>query len=174
MTNSPIDAYIGLGSNLDDPLAQVTEAIAQLNALRESRLVTHSPWYRSRAIGPGQQPDYINGVALLQTHLDAETLLQELLAIEQQHHRVRAIKWGPRTLDLDLLLYGDNIIDTETLTVPHPRLKQRSFVLYPLADINPELVMPCGDSIDSLVTQTSSSDLIKLTTQQEPNSDRRI
>ena len=174
MTSRPIDAYIGLGSNLDDPIAQVTEAISQLSSLRETRLVAHSPWYSSKAIGPGQQPDYVNGVALLQTHLDAQTLLKELLAIEQQHHRVRVIKWGPRTLDLDLLLYGQEIINSATLTVPHPRLKQRSFVLYPLADINPQLVMPCGESIDTLLARTSSSDLIKLTTQQGTNSDSRI
>lgn len=146
-----IAAYIGIGSNLADPQQQVSRALQELAAIPGTRLLQASPWYRSTAVGPGEQPDYINGVALLETSLDAHALLDQLQAIEQAHERVREIRWGPRTLDLDLLLYGNDIIATERLSVPHPFLTQRNFVLYPLADIAPQLTLPSGNSLASLL-----------------------
>lgn len=155
---TPHRAYICLGSNLDDPLKQVTSALSELAAIADTELVAHSPWYRSRAIGPAQ-PDYINGVAALTTALPAHALLDALQAIEQAHHRVHRERWGPRTLDLDLLLYDSEAIASERLTVPHPELEKRNFVLYSLADIAPELVLPNGTPLESLLTRCSRDGL---------------
>ena len=134
--------YIGLGSNLQNPLQQVEQAITELDQIADSQLVAHSGWYQSSAVGPGQQPDYINGVAKLSTRLSPEALLAALQAIENRHQRQRTVRWGARTLDLDLLLFGDQEINTPTLTVPHPRIAERNFVLYPLAELDPKLVIP--------------------------------
>lgn len=138
----PVAAYIGLGSNLDDPPAQLRRAFDELAAIPATRLAAHSPLYRSDPVGPPGQPDYLNAVARLDTELDADALLDALQAIEQAHHRQRTVHWGPRTLDLDLLLYGDAVIADARLTVPHPHLAERAFVLYPLADIAPDLDLP--------------------------------
>lgn len=155
-------AYIGLGSNLDNPRQQVEQALQELAQIPETSLVSASPWYQSRAVGPGEQQDYINGVAQLATGLAPHDLLDQLQAIENAHERVREIRWGPRTLDLDLLLYGSEIIDTERLQVPHPYLTQRNFVLYPLTDIAPQLILPCGDTLESLMAHCSSYGLHQL------------
>lgn len=154
-------AYIGLGSNLEDPLAQVTRAFAELAALPETTLIESSPIYSSHAIGP-EQPDYINAVALLDTRLTPLTLLDALQAIEHAHQRVRIQHWGPRTLDLDLLLYGDLSIDEERLKVPHPYLTQRNFVLYPLADITPNLYLPDGTPVGELLSRCPADGLLRL------------
>lgn len=150
-----VKAYIGLGSNLDRPLAQVTGAVAELAGLAETSVLAQSPWYSSAAVGPGEQPDYINGVVCLQTELAPLALLDALQHIEQAHHRVRKERWGPRTLDLDILLYGNQVIDEPRLCVPHPWLTRRNFVLVPLADIAPELVLPNGLSVKSLAHNIS-------------------
>ncbi|NIB42898.1 2-amino-4-hydroxy-6-hydroxymethyldihydropteridine diphosphokinase [Pseudomaricurvus alkylphenolicus] len=152
-------AYIGLGSNLAQPLEQVRRAIAELDQIPETRVLAHSRWYRSVAVGPGDQPDYINAVAELETDLEAHALLDQLQAIEQAHQRVRLERWGPRTLDLDLLLYGDDIIATERLTVPHAYLKERNFVLFPLADLARDLTLPSGESLESLLALSTSDGL---------------
>lgn len=144
-------AYIGLGSNLEQPLQQVQGAIEALAQLPGSRLIAVSRLYRSEPLGPPGQPDYVNGVAALDTSLEPEALLDQLQAIENRHGRVRTLRWGPRTLDLDLLLFGGQVINTPRLTVPHPEMARRSFVLYPLADIAPALVLPDGRSLDSLL-----------------------
>lgn len=154
-------AYIGLGSNLHDPLAQVTRAFDELSTLPQSQLVGRSALYASKPVGP-IQPDFINAVALLDTRLTPLALLDALQAIEQTHQRVRIQHWGPRTLDLDLLLFGDQIIANERLTVPHPYLSQRSFVLYPLADITPELRLPDGSHLGELLQQCTLDGLLKL------------
>lgn len=154
-------AYIGLGSNLDDPLAQVMRAIDELSALPQTQLVQRSAIYSSKPVGP-EQPDFINAVALLDTHLAPLALLDALQAIEQDHQRVRIQHWGPRTLDLDLLLYGDQVIATERLTVPHPYLTQRGFVLYPLADITPDLQLPNGSRLPDWLRQCPPDGLVKL------------
>jgi len=135
-----IQAYVGLGSNLNDPVRQVKTALAALHGIPETRCVRQSSLYRSAPLGPSDQPDYINAVAMLDTRLSARQLLTELQAIERIHGRVRgAERWGPRTLDLDILLYGEMRLESEELTVPHPRLAERSFVLYPLCEIAPDL-----------------------------------
>ena len=143
-------AYIGLGSNLDNPLAQVKQALAELAQLPQTRLQAQSRLYRSAPVGPAQ-PDYINAVALLDTQLPPLALLDQLQALEQAHHRVRLEHWGPRTLDLDILLYGDQQIASERLTLPHPFMTQRGFVLYPLADIAPGLQLPDGRALAELL-----------------------
>ncbi len=143
--------YIALGSNLGNPLQQVESALTALAALADCSLISHSPWYRSQAIGPGQQPDYINGVALLTTTLGPGDLLQQLQAIENSHARQRLERWGPRTLDLDILLYGQLELNQPDLCIPHPRLRQRNFVLYPLFDLAPDLTLPCGTPLESLL-----------------------
>lgn len=150
MPANEVSVYIGLGSNLageqSSPQQQVRSALQELNQLPQTRLLAASRLYRSRAVGP-EQPDYVNAVAQVGTRLQPLALLDALQAIEQLHRRVRLQHWGPRTLDLDILLYGNDIIDHPRLTVPHAFLTQRAFVLYPLADIAPELVLPCGTSL---------------------------
>lgn len=143
-------AYIGLGSNLDNPLNHIQQALVELAQLPQTRLLGQSRLYRSKALGP-VQPDYINAVALLDTQLAPLALLDQLQALEQAHRRVRLEHWGPRTLDLDILLYGDQQIASERLTVPHPFMTQRSFVLYPLADISPGLQLPDGRPLAELL-----------------------
>lgn len=135
-------AYVALGSNLGGPVRQVRSALAELDALEGVRLLEHSPLYRSPPLGPGTQPDYVNAVALLETTLDPHRLLDRLQAIEQRHGRERGVRWGPRTLDLDLLLYGEQRIASPRLRVPHPELGRRPFVLVPLYDIAPDLELP--------------------------------
>jgi 2-amino-4-hydroxy-6-hydroxymethyldihydropteridine diphosphokinase len=150
-TSPRVRAYIGLGSNLASPLQQVREAIAELAQLPQSRLSAVSRLYRSRPLGPADQPDYINAVAAIDTRLAPLALLDGLQAIENRHGRKRgAVQWGPRTLDLDLLLFGDAVINEPRLTVPHPGMSQRGFVLRPLADIAPLLQLPTGASLQSL------------------------
>lgn len=144
-------AYIGLGSNLQDPVAQVRRALQALDALPDSRLGPVSALYRSPPMGPPDQPDYINAVAALDTTLPPLTLLKHLQAIEAAHKRVRDRHWGPRTLDLDLLLYGDLELGEQGLTVPHPGMHERAFVLYPLAEIAPHLRIPGRGSLHDLL-----------------------
>lgn len=157
-----VRAYIGLGSNLDDPKRQVAEAVEEIAAIADTALVARSPWYRSAPVGPEGQPDYINGVVSIDTTLEPHLLLDALQAIENNHQRVRKIHWGPRTLDLDLLLYGDTTISTERLTVPHAHMKSRDFVLRPLADLNPDLVLPCGTGLESLLADCTSDGLFRI------------
>lgn len=132
-------AYIGLGSNLASPIEQVRQALEGLATLPLSRLVISSSLYASRPVGPQDQPDFINAVAALETRLSPLALLDQLQALEQQHRRRRQRHWGPRTLDLDLLLYGNELIETPRLSVPHPQMTARAFVLAPLAEIAPSL-----------------------------------
>ena len=143
-------AYVALGANLGDPMAQVEAARAALAALDGTQLVASSHWYRTRAIGPGEQPDYINGVVKLQTRLAPLALLHAMQAIEQKHGRQREVRWGARTLDLDLLLYQDVAMETTELTLPHPHLQERNFVVYPLADVAPDLILPSGVEVNLL------------------------
>ncbi len=156
---SRMTCYIGLGSNLDKPLEQIKQAISELGELSHCTLIASSSLYRSTAIGPGEQPDYINAVAKLESTLTPITLLNELQQLEQQHQRQRSVRWGPRTLDLDILLLDDFIIKSERLSVPHPCLTERNFVLYPLAEVEPELILPNQLSIQQLLTQTSTQGL---------------
>ena len=132
-------AYVGLGSNLEDPENQVRQAFAELDRLPHTRLVRKSSLYRTAPIGHETQPDFINAVAQLETGLPAERLLAELQAIEKSHGRERSLRNAPRTLDLDLLLFDDARLSSPQLTVPHPRMHERAFVLRPLLEIAPQL-----------------------------------
>ncbi|WP_411705744.1 2-amino-4-hydroxy-6-hydroxymethyldihydropteridine diphosphokinase [Edaphovirga cremea] len=150
-----IRVYLALGSNLAQPEAQINAALDALAHIPQTHLILCSPFYRSKPMGPQNQPDYLNAVAALGTHLPAEQLLDHTQTIERNQGRVRkGERWGPRTLDLDMLLYGDAIINTQRLTVPHYGLKQREFMLYPLADIAPDLVLPDGESLASILHHT--------------------
>lgn len=154
--------YIGLGSNLDAPQEQVRTALQELAQLDHCVLVHHSSLYRSDPVGPLGQPDYINAVAALDTALAPEQLLDALQAIEQSHQRVRKIHWGPRTLDLDILLYSDQVIDSERLTVPHAWMLERNFVLWPLAELVPDLHLPDGSSLHGHLVQCPLGTLEKI------------
>jgi 2-amino-4-hydroxy-6-hydroxymethyldihydropteridine diphosphokinase len=136
-----MNAYVGIGANLGDARATVADALARLAQLPHTRLLAHSASYRTAPVDSGGD-DYINAVACLDTALPAHELLAALFGIEQAHGRERPYRNAPRTLDLDLLLYGDQVIDTPTLTVPHPRMLERAFVLAPLLEIAPDAEVP--------------------------------
>jgi 2-amino-4-hydroxy-6-hydroxymethyldihydropteridine diphosphokinase len=157
-----IRAYIGLGSNLDNPLQQVRAALDELTRLPATRLVGHSRLYRSAPLGPAGQPDYINAVAALDTELAPHALLDALQAIEQAHGRERSLHWGPRTLDLDLLLYGDEVFSTARLTVPHPEMARRNFVLIPLAELAPGQTLPDGRVVQDLALACGDAGLARV------------
>lgn len=146
-----IRCFIGLGSNLDGPAKQIQTAVAALQSDPQIQFAALSPLYRSTAVGPGPQPDYINAVVELFTTLPALALLQALQAIETSQGRVRTIRWGARSLDLDLLLYGMDTINSAELTVPHPHMTTRNFVLLPLYDLAPELILPDGTPLAALL-----------------------
>jgi 2-amino-4-hydroxy-6-hydroxymethyldihydropteridine diphosphokinase len=135
-------AFIGLGSNLADPLVQVRQALMELESIPGTRVTARSSSYRTSPAGFLEQPDFVNAVASVQTTLTPQALLAALLVIENRHGRRRAMRNAPRTLDLDLLLYGEEILDQDGLTLPHPRLHERAFVLAPLAEIAPEVMVP--------------------------------
>ena len=147
-----ITAYIGLGSNQGDSLAHLTAAAAALDELPTTRVDGYSSIYRSAAVGPGTQNDYLNAVLQLRTRLGAHELLGAMQNIESARGRVRTEQWGPRTLDLDLLLYGDLVCDDAELTLPHPRISERNFVLLPLREVaQANLLLPDGSELDTLV-----------------------
>jgi 2-amino-4-hydroxy-6-hydroxymethyldihydropteridine diphosphokinase len=132
-------AYVGIGSNMDDPRSHVLKALDELDELPHTRVAKRSSLYRSAPAGYTAQPDFLNAVAQLETALPAQRLLAELRAIEARHGRRRSFRNAPRTLDLDVLLYGDAVLSLPTLTIPHPRMNERAFVLQPLIEISPEL-----------------------------------
>ncbi len=139
---NPATAFVALGSNLDDPAAQVRAGFAALARLPHTRVTAQSSLYRSAPVGYPDQPDFVNAVAAIETTLAPHALLDALLDIERAHGRVRTFRNAPRTLDLDVLLYDDAVIDEEKLTIPHPRLHERAFVLLPLAEIAPQRRVP--------------------------------
>lgn len=169
MNQAVVVAHIGLGSNLAGPAQQVRRALAELAALPESRLLRHSGLYRSPPLGPQDQPDYVNAVAALATRLAPLALLDALQALETGHRRVRSERWGPRTLDLDLLLYGNRRLDLPRLQVPHPGLPLRNFVLYPLAEIDPQLEIPGHGPLAELLARCPRGALQSLETPTEPS-----
>jgi 2-amino-4-hydroxy-6-hydroxymethyldihydropteridine diphosphokinase len=138
----PVRAAIALGSNIADPEEQVRRGFDEIAALPETRLTARSSLYRTAPVGYADQPDFINACALVETALAPRALLEGLLAIEQRHGRVRSIPNGPRTLDLDIILYGTESIDEPGLRVPHPRAHERAFVLEPLLEVWPDAVIP--------------------------------
>ena len=165
---SPVDlpptlAAVALGSNLADPVHQVRRAFTELSAIAGTRTVARSRLYRTAPVGP-PQPDYVNAAALLETRLDAVALFDALLAIEAAHGRERGERWGPRTLDLDLLVYGDAVIDEPRLTVPHPQLALRPFVLVPLAEVAAGLVVPGLGRVGELCAACPGEGIVPLET----------
>lgn len=150
-------AYIAIGSNLASPLEQVNAAVQALGEIPQSRLVKVSAFYRTPPLGPQDQPDYLNAAVVLETSLDAETLLDNTQRIELQQGRQRkAERWGPRSLDLDIMLFGDEVINTDRLTVPHYDMKNRGFMLWPLWEVAPELTFPNGESLQAILQQLNA------------------
>jgi 2-amino-4-hydroxy-6-hydroxymethyldihydropteridine diphosphokinase len=159
-----VNAYIGLGSNLDNPKAHVRRALEELKQLPQSQLLLTSKLYLSKPVGPQDQDDFVNAVALLITDLEPLALLDELQAIEQGHQRIRERHWGPRTLDLDLLLFGDQYIQNSRLTVPHVELSNRDFVVGPLFELCPDLTLPNGTPLQELLQQCPIDGLVCIDT----------
>ena len=167
-------AYVGLGSNLEDPVRQVLDAMDELNAVPRTRVLAHSALYGSAPLGKLDQPDFINAVAKLQTELSAGELMRALQAIETKHHRVRGEANAARTLDLDLLLFDNETVRETSLTVPHPRMHERAFVLMPLAEIGGgELNIPGRGTVASLLAQVADQRIKKLDAEQETSLHRR-
>jgi 2-amino-4-hydroxy-6-hydroxymethyldihydropteridine diphosphokinase len=155
-----LPAYVALGSNLDDPRVQVVRALTELNGLPGTRSMLRSSLYRSRPFGPVQQPDFINAVAGLLTELDPAALLAELQRLEARLGRERpAVRWGPRRIDLDLLVHGTATIRQPGLEVPHPGIAERAFVLVPLAEIAPDLEVPGVGRVRSLLSRVDGAGL---------------
>jgi 2-amino-4-hydroxy-6-hydroxymethyldihydropteridine diphosphokinase len=158
-----VRAFIGLGSNLDAPAARLERALEDLELLPDSRLVASSPLYANPPFGPVAQGEFVNAVAEVATTLDPHALLAELRRIEQAAGRVRdGTRWGPRTLDLDILVYGDLELDEPALHIPHRGIPERNFVLYPLADLAPELVLPRFGALKHLIARCSAEGLRRL------------
>lgn len=153
-----VQAWVGLGANLGDAAATLRAALGALEALPSTRLLRASALYATPAWGNEDQPPFVNAVAALETGLQPVPLLQALLALEQRFGRVRdpALHWGPRVLDLDLLLYGQQCMDLPELKVPHPFLHQRAFVLVPLAEIAPDLLIPGHGRVRDAVMQVEA------------------
>ncbi|MBE0377897.1 2-amino-4-hydroxy-6-hydroxymethyldihydropteridine diphosphokinase [Pseudoalteromonas prydzensis] len=155
--------YLGLGANLNAPRQQLDNAVAALQALAECEFVCVSHYYASKPMGPQDQPDYVNAVAAIKTNLLPEQLLDLTQKIELQHGRVRkAERWGPRTLDIDILLFGDQIIHSERLIVPHYGLTEREFVVYPLLEIAPDISLPNGTPLHSVTATLALNELQQL------------
>ncbi|QEM83556.1 2-amino-4-hydroxy-6-hydroxymethyldihydropteridine diphosphokinase [Halomonas binhaiensis] len=147
-------AWIGIGSNLDSPHEQVQCALEELDRLPLTQRVAASRRYISRPVGPQDQPDFVNAVAVLRTRLTPLALLDQLQALEQRHRRVRKQHWGPRTLDLDLLMVDDQHCSHPRLLLPHPEMTKRAFVILPLAEIAPEdFTLPDGRQLATLAEQ---------------------
>ncbi|MCM2311234.1 MAG: 2-amino-4-hydroxy-6-hydroxymethyldihydropteridine diphosphokinase [Steroidobacteraceae bacterium] len=158
-----VPAYVALGSNLDVPRMQVERALAALAELPETRFVLRSSLYRSRPLGPVAQPDFVNAVTGLLTRLDPEALLSRLKALETELGRDRpVVRWGPRRIDLDLLVHGGACIAATNLQLPHPGIAERAFVLVPLAEFAPDLVVPGVGRVRDLRARVDSADLERL------------
>jgi len=157
-----VRAFIGLGANLGDPESQVRRAVAALADLPRTRLLASSSLYRSAPVGVGPQPDFVNAVAQVETGLPARDLLEELLTAEARAGRERPAPGAARTLDLDLLLYGDELIDEPGLVVPHPRMHERAFVLLPLAEIAADAVIPRKGGVKTLLAACRNQKISKI------------
>lgn len=158
-----IDVYVGLGSNLSEPKRQIEAALEALSSLHGISIIKCSSLYVSKPMGPQNQPDYVNAVLLLCCELPALELLNALQQIELNQGRERKNnRWGPRTLDLDILLYGTQVINLSNLIIPHYGMKDREFVLYPLWEISAELVLPSGEKLSNLVKSCPKNSLEKI------------
>ena len=159
----PYTCYLGLGSNLNNPIEQLRQALIQLEAIRDCHIEQVSSFYRSPPMGPQNQPHYTNAVASMRTALSPLELLAQTQTIELAQGRIRTTeRWTARTLDLDILLYGEQVIQSEQLTIPHPGIKNRNFVLYPLREIAGELRIPQMGLLSELIAGCELGDLVKL------------
>jgi 2-amino-4-hydroxy-6-hydroxymethyldihydropteridine diphosphokinase len=156
------EAFVGLGANLDNPLRHVTQALAELDAIEHTHVLGASSLYRTAPVGYADQPDFINAVARLRTGLSPRELLDALHAIENRHARRRSVRNAPRTLDLDLLLYGMLVLREEGLIVPHPRMHERAFVLLPLAELAPHVCVPGLATVAQLAEHVDRGGVEKL------------
>ncbi len=156
-----VQACIGLGANLGDPAQTLRQALAALAVLPDSRLLAQSSLYRTAPV-EASGPDYVNAVAVLETGLGAEELLAQLQHLEQAAGRERPYRNAPRTLDLDLLLYGDRVQDDPVLTLPHPRMHLRAFVLVPLAEVRPDLVLPTHGALHTLINRVQDQPIERI------------
>ena len=157
-----VQVYIALGSNLNTPTEQLNSALEAISSLPNTELKSVSGFYQSKPLGPQDQPDYVNAVAKIETELSPLALLDELQRIENEQGRVRLRRWGERTLDLDILLYGNEIIQNERLTIPHYDMHNREFVIVPLFEIASDLVLPNTQPLVDLVKQFDDHEMIKL------------
>jgi 2-amino-4-hydroxy-6-hydroxymethyldihydropteridine diphosphokinase len=155
-------AYVGLGSNLQQPLHQLLKAFDALSALPRTQMLARSSLYRSAPVGKTDQPDFVNAVAALRTGLAPGELLQALLRLEAQQGRVRSEPNAPRTLDLDLLLFDAQIIHQPGLDVPHPRMHERAFVLMPLAELDPKLIIPGRGAVAELLARVAGQAVTRI------------
>ena len=156
------EAFVGLGANLENPLQQIRQAIAELDAIEHTRVLVASSLYRSAPVGYADQPDFINAVAKLQTGLSPRELLDSLHVVENRHGRRRSVRNAPRTLDLDLLLYGMLLVREEGLILPHPRMHERAFVLLPLSEIAPDVSLPGLAPVSQLLAQVDRGGVERL------------
>ncbi|MFT5789649.1 MAG: 2-amino-4-hydroxy-6-hydroxymethyldihydropteridine diphosphokinase [Shewanella sp.] len=154
-----VQVYVALGANLSHPIEQLNNACQALLSIAKENSFSISPYYRSVPMGDVEQPDYVNAVAGFKTDLTPIALLDALQKIENEQGRLRTLRWGPRTLDLDLLLYSNEQVNLPRLTVPHYGMKQRSFVLVPLFDLTPTLILPDKTPLDSLITDALIAEL---------------
>lgn len=156
-------AYVALGSNLADPAEQVTAALGRLPGIPGTRLIARSRLWASRPLGPQDQPDFVNAVAGLLTQLDARELLGELQALERAMGRTDpVVRWGPRSIDLDLLALGSDELSEPALCLPHPGVHERDFVLYPLAELAPELWIPGRGRVEALARRVANRGIVPL------------
>lgn len=163
-----VACYIGLGSNLGDSISFLNSALQDLRDLQQTSLISHSSFYETRPVGPVEQANFINAVALLDSQLSPARLLSELQQIENRHNRIReGERWGPRTLDLDILLYGDLEIAEKDLIVPHKEISNRAFVLVPLLELDAKLSIPGFGQVASLLTAVDQSGVHKMTLYDE-------
>ena len=159
---SKIKAYIGLGSNLSNPIEQLQTALDTISKLPGTTLEKKSSFYGSKPLGPQDQPDFVNAVCQIETQLTPQELLVALQKIEQEQGRIKKRHWGERLIDLDILLFGDEVVNTANLTIPHSQIVFRDFVLVPLAEVAPGLVIPNKGIIEGLVEKLDKSYLIAL------------
>ncbi|WP_428087248.1 2-amino-4-hydroxy-6-hydroxymethyldihydropteridine diphosphokinase [Candidatus Thioglobus sp.] len=155
-------AYIGLGSNLNQPKQQIKTAVLALHNAKDIEVVNLSSLYQSKPIDGSKQPDYINAVCQVNTHLTALELLYACQDIENKQHRVREKKWGARTIDLDIILYGVQVVASKQLIIPHPQMMNRAFVLVPLSELEDDLKVPVLGPLQDLIDKLDTSELIKL------------
>ena len=166
---STVTAYVGLVSNLDNPSAQIAAAIDMLAALPDATLRAVSSFYRNPPMGPQDQPDYVNAVVALDTRLTPRALLDAMQAIERAQGRDRSgLRWGPRTIDLDLLVYGDTVLDEDHLQVPHPGIAERAFVLVPLAEIAPQISIPGHGLLSTLLAAVDRVSVVPMPIPSRP------